>query len=361
MQLPLSIKLRVKHPTETRLHPRDAAGCWSECNSCSRHFPSTEEDSFREVIASWQVVARPQSAGPQQQQQQRVADIINIDDEEGDYWERIRALEWNAQKNILISDDEDSSLHHRHIRSIEGSGFDDGANGLDDGGSGWDTTNDDEDQDEGSGTPCQSLRLQLNGQKLIGAYIPRCTDHGDFMAKQCHASTGQCWCVNFDGQEIPGTMRYSPDVADCTGVDRSKSHMPAPTRPNKPRPGSNSRPDSPGDFEINDPYDSNGGIGFEPPNHDNDQNKKTVPVDIGVVEAPDDDHMGHESIGSEPSRNSIISQPGILASIIGGAVVGLLCTTLLMMFVVYRMRKKDEGSYALDDPKQKSRDREFFA
>ncbi|VDM12994.1 unnamed protein product [Wuchereria bancrofti] len=25
---------------------------------------------------------------------------------------------------------------------------------------------------------------------------------------------------------------------------------------------------------------------------------------------------------------------------------------LLVMFVVYRMRKKDEGSYALDEPKQ---------
>ena len=51
----------------------------------------------------------------------------------------------------------------------------------------------------------------------------------------------------------------------------------------------------------------------------------------------------------------------LYAGIIGGAVVGLLCTVLLMMFIVYRMRKKDEGSYALDDPKQKARDREFFA
>ena len=34
-----------------------------------------------------------------------------------------------------------------------------------------------------------------------------------------------------------------------------------------------------------------------------------------------------------------------------GAVVGLLCAILCVMFVVYRMRKKDEGSYALDEPK----------
>ncbi|KAF2343735.1 Syndecan/Neurexin domain, partial [Trinorchestia longiramus] len=37
---------------------------------------------------------------------------------------------------------------------------------------------------------------------------------------------------------------------------------------------------------------------------------------------------------------------------IGGAVVGLLCAILLVMFVVYRMRKKDEGSYPLDEPKR---------
>lgn len=37
---------------------------------------------------------------------------------------------------------------------------------------------------------------------------------------------------------------------------------------------------------------------------------------------------------------------------IGGAVVGLLCAILLVMFIVYRMRKKDEGSYSLDEPKR---------
>ncbi|KAA0203276.1 hypothetical protein HAZT_HAZT011668 [Hyalella azteca] len=30
----------------------------------------------------------------------------------------------------------------------------------------------------------------------------------------------------------------------------------------------------------------------------------------------------------------------------------MLCAILLVMFVVYRMRKKDEGSYPLDEPKR---------
>ncbi|XP_054718359.1 LOW QUALITY PROTEIN: syndecan-like [Uloborus diversus] len=66
---------------------------------------------------------------------------------------------------------------------------------------------------------------------------------------------------------------------------------------------------------------------------------------------------------------SFFGQPGILAAVIGGAVVGLLCAILLVMFIVYRMRKKDEGSYALDEPKRsptvnsytRSSNKEFYA
>lgn len=50
--------------------------------------------------------------------------------------------------------------------------------------------------------------------------------------------------------------------------------------------------------------------------------------------------------------------------------VGLLCAILVVMFIVYRMRKKDEGSYALDEPKRSpavnsyaknTNNREFYA
>jgi hypothetical protein len=49
---------------------------------------------------------------------------------------------------------------------------------------------------------------------------------------------------------------------------------------------------------------------------------------------------------------AIISKPGILAGIIGGIVIALLTAILLIMFIIYRMRKKDEGSYALEDTKK---------
>lgn len=68
--------------------------------------------------------------------------------------------------------------------------------------------------------------------------------------------------------------------------------------------------------------------------------------------------------------NFELLKPGILAAISGGAVVGLLMTILLVMFIVYRMRKKDEGSYSLDEPNhppnysyayQKASTKEFYA
>jgi len=57
------------------------------------------------------------------------------------------------------------------------------------------------------------------------------------------------------------------------------------------------------------------------------------------------------------------------SGIVGGIVIGMLSAILLVMFIIYRMRKKDEGSYALEEGPRKSpshaytrvSSREFFA
>ena len=62
---------------------------------------------------------------------------------------------------------------------------------------------------------------------------------------------------------------------------------------------------------------------------------------------------------------ALLSRSGI----IGGCVLGMLSAILLVMFIIYRMRKKDEGSYALEEGPRKSpshaytrvSSREFFA
>jgi hypothetical protein len=67
-------------------------------------------------------------------------------------------------------------------------------------------------------------------------------------------------------------------------------------------------------------------------------------------------------------QNDFFRSPATLAAIVAAAVAGLFCTILCTVFVVYRMRKKDEGSYALDEPKHKYKHeiyipstKEFFA
>nr|KAG5693616.1 hypothetical protein BaRGS_014636 [Batillaria attramentaria] len=104
----------------------------------------------------------------------------------------------------------------------------------------------------------------------------------------------------------------------------------------------------------------------------------TVHVDKGDTDDKDEDktekppvsnETGDSGPMKEPSSAAhVMTQQGTLAAIIGGSVVFLLCAVLLIMFIVYRMRKKDEGSYALDEPKkmpnysyQRAPDREFYA
>ncbi|GLH03492.1 Syndecan [Gryllus bimaculatus] len=98
------------------------------------------------------------------------------------------------------------------------------------------------------------------------------------------------------------------------------------------------------------------------------------PPDTTITQTPP---PPEDPVDKYPSMNrkhderatSFFAQPGILAAVIGGAVVGLLCAILVVMFIVYRMRKKDEGSYALDEPKRsptvnsytKNSNREFYA
>eukprot|EP00929_Paragymnodinium_shiwhaense_P067807 TRINITY_DN34092_c0_g2_i2.p1 TRINITY_DN34092_c0_g2~~TRINITY_DN34092_c0_g2_i2.p1 ORF type:complete len:631 (-),score=102.64 TRINITY_DN34092_c0_g2_i2:65-1957(-) len=60
-------------------------------------------------------------------------------------------------------------------------------------------------------------------QRRIGVFVPRCDDDGDFAPIQCHASTGQCWCVDEAGDELSGTRsRPGPMVKDvCLDLRKS--------------------------------------------------------------------------------------------------------------------------------------------
>uniref|UniRef100_A0A7N6F6Z0 Nidogen 1a n=1 Tax=Anabas testudineus TaxID=64144 RepID=A0A7N6F6Z0_ANATE len=40
----------------------------------------------------------------------------------------------------------------------------------------------------------------------VGQYIPTCDQYGAYEPMQCHSSSGYCWCVDQNGQEIPGSQ-----------------------------------------------------------------------------------------------------------------------------------------------------------
>jgi len=56
---------------------------------------------------------------------------------------------------------------------------------------------------------CRSCWVaSANTKMLPGAYMPQCKRNGDFKAKQCHLSTGYCWCAEAKGgAKIAGTEK----------------------------------------------------------------------------------------------------------------------------------------------------------
>lgn len=173
-----------------------------------------------------------------------------------------------------------------------------------------------------------------------------------------------------------GTHKSSPDVTsnsdrnrlEETVVTRTQSNAEtAPVFPEKDLSNSNSNQDITLGGGSSGSSSGSGGSGPKSP-------PQTEVDDNNLGSGSEDDRMGNEGVyimSNKPEERaaSFFAQPGILAAVIGGAVVGLLCAILVVMFIVYRMRKKDEGSYALDEPKRsptvnsysKNTNREFFA
>ncbi|XP_068730483.1 thyroglobulin-like isoform X2 [Montipora capricornis] len=54
-------------------------------------------------------------------------------------------------------------------------------------------------------TPCQKKKQEALKLPPIGRFVPQCKRDGSFEEKQCHTSTGQCWCVDKNGKEIEET------------------------------------------------------------------------------------------------------------------------------------------------------------
>lgn len=74
-------------------------------------------------------------------------------------------------------------------------------------------------------TQCQLQRERLQTalgprgpRPQVGAFIPQCDSDGNYVPQQCHGSTGECWCVDRNGQEIPGTRTRPGSTPHQCGV-----------------------------------------------------------------------------------------------------------------------------------------------
>ncbi|CAJ0942014.1 unnamed protein product [Ranitomeya imitator] len=76
---------------------------------------------------------------------------------------------------------------------------------------------------ESEHTPCMRHRQNVLGGKImkIGAFVPKCDEKGNYVPKQCHGSTGYCWCLNENGEEIEGT-RTPPGNPGLTCENKDK-------------------------------------------------------------------------------------------------------------------------------------------
>ena len=56
---------------------------------------------------------------------------------------------------------------------------------------------------------CEVADDATNNCGGLGCYIPQCTDNCEWEPMQCWSSTGYCWCVDENGEEIEGTSMPS--------------------------------------------------------------------------------------------------------------------------------------------------------
>ncbi|XP_053444874.1 syndecan-1 isoform X2 [Nycticebus coucang] len=79
--------------------------------------------------------------------------------------------------------------------------------------------------------------------------------------------------------------------------------------------------------------------------------ENTAVVTEKAVE-PDNRNQFLENEGATGASQGLLDRKEVLGGVIAGGLVGLIFAVCLVGFVLYRMKKKDEGSYSLEEPKQ---------
>lgn len=66
----------------------------------------------------------------------------------------------------------------------------------------------------GPQTKCQKQKVESESDISRITVVPVCTSTGGYRPEQCNDASGECWCVDHLGNEIPGT-RVKDTVIVC--------------------------------------------------------------------------------------------------------------------------------------------------
>ncbi|XP_027538351.1 HLA class II histocompatibility antigen gamma chain isoform X2 [Neopelma chrysocephalum] len=75
--------------------------------------------------------------------------------------------------------------------------------------------------EENKGIPATKVQTKCQAEANFGGvhpgqFRPQCDENGDYLPKQCHFSTGFCWCCYKNGTKIEGTATRGK--LDCSGA-----------------------------------------------------------------------------------------------------------------------------------------------
>lgn len=59
---------------------------------------------------------------------------------------------------------------------------------------------------------CRKIRFKQLTALRMGTYLAQCKPDGTWESKQCHASTGFCWCVDPDGRRLGSAIPPTSNV-----------------------------------------------------------------------------------------------------------------------------------------------------
>uniref|UniRef100_W5NKU4 Syndecan n=1 Tax=Lepisosteus oculatus TaxID=7918 RepID=W5NKU4_LEPOC len=79
--------------------------------------------------------------------------------------------------------------------------------------------------------------------------------------------------------------------------------------------------------------------------------KPEKPIEKLLVELANPIYSYYSETSEQAASEGLLENKEVLAGVIAGGIIGLAFAVLLVALMVYRMKKKDEGSYALDEQK----------